>query len=128
MKLALYSLAGSAMVLIGLIAAFVLAGSKTMSLVELAKFPFPAAAQHRVIAREGGIPELRILLASDTEPDVRTGATVALGLIVFWMLIGVFAATRMTETHCRNVWSPAGVRAATCSTGCPTPTSGCFST
>ena len=45
MKLALYSLAGSAMVLIGLIAAFVLAGSKTMSLVELAKFPFPAAFQ-----------------------------------------------------------------------------------
>lgn len=41
MKLALYSFAGSAMVLIGLIAAFVLAGSRTMSLPELAKFPFP---------------------------------------------------------------------------------------
>ena len=27
------------------------------------------------------VPELRILLATDTEPDVRTGATVALGLI-----------------------------------------------
>ncbi|HWV99216.1 MAG TPA: NADH-quinone oxidoreductase subunit M [Candidatus Acidoferrum sp.] len=41
MKLALYSFAGSAMVLIGLISAFVLAGAKTMSLPELAKFPFP---------------------------------------------------------------------------------------
>ncbi len=27
------------------------------------------------------VPELRILLATDTEPDIRTGATVALGLI-----------------------------------------------
>src|SRR5882672_8261610 len=41
MKLALYSFVGSGMVLIGLIAAFVLAGGKTMSLLELAKFPFP---------------------------------------------------------------------------------------
>src|SRR5204862_47668 len=41
MKLALYSFVGSAMVLIGLIAAYVIAGAKTMSLVELAKFPFP---------------------------------------------------------------------------------------
>jgi NADH-quinone oxidoreductase subunit M len=41
MKLALYSFVGSAMVLIGLIAAFVLAGGRTMSLVELSKFPFP---------------------------------------------------------------------------------------
>jgi NADH-quinone oxidoreductase subunit M len=41
MKLALYSFVGSAMVLIGLIAAYVVAGAKTMSLVELAKFPFP---------------------------------------------------------------------------------------
>jgi NADH-quinone oxidoreductase subunit M len=45
MKLALYSFAGSAMALIGLIAAFVLAGSKTMSLVELAKYPFPQSFQ-----------------------------------------------------------------------------------
>src|SRR5258708_5834764 len=41
MKLALYSFIGSAMVLIGLIAAYVVAGAKTMSLIELAKFPFP---------------------------------------------------------------------------------------
>ena len=41
MKLALYSFVGSAMVLIGLIAAFVLAGGRTMSLLELSKFPFP---------------------------------------------------------------------------------------
>jgi NADH-quinone oxidoreductase subunit M len=41
MKLALYSFAGSAMVLIGLIAAFVQAGGKTMNMVELAHFPFP---------------------------------------------------------------------------------------
>jgi NADH-quinone oxidoreductase subunit M len=40
MKLALYSFVGSAMVLIGLIAAYVIAGAKTMSLVDLAQFPF----------------------------------------------------------------------------------------
>jgi NADH-quinone oxidoreductase subunit M len=45
MKLALYSFIGSAMVLIGLIAAFVVAGAKTMSLIELAKFPFPESFQ-----------------------------------------------------------------------------------
>ena len=43
MKLALYSFVGSAMVLIGLIAAYVVAGAKTMNLVDLAQFPFPAA-------------------------------------------------------------------------------------
>jgi NADH-quinone oxidoreductase subunit M len=41
MKLALYSFVGSAMVLVGLIAAFVISGAKTMSLFELAKYPFP---------------------------------------------------------------------------------------
>lgn len=41
MKLALYSFVGSAMVLVGLIAAFIVAGAKTFSLLELAKFPFP---------------------------------------------------------------------------------------
>jgi NADH-quinone oxidoreductase subunit M len=41
MKLALYSFAGSAMVLIGIIAAFVESGAKTMNLAELAQFPFP---------------------------------------------------------------------------------------
>jgi NADH-quinone oxidoreductase subunit M len=41
MKLALYSFAGSAMVLIGMVAAFVVAGGRTMNLIELAKFPFP---------------------------------------------------------------------------------------
>jgi NADH-quinone oxidoreductase subunit M len=41
MKLALYSFVGSAMVLVGIIAAFVLSGAKTMSLFELAKYPFP---------------------------------------------------------------------------------------
>jgi NADH-quinone oxidoreductase subunit M len=40
MKLALYSFVGSAMVLIGLTAAYVIAGAKTMSLVDLAQFPF----------------------------------------------------------------------------------------
>lgn len=45
MKLALYSFVGSAMVLIGLIAAYVLAGSKTMDLVRLAQFPFPVHFQ-----------------------------------------------------------------------------------
>jgi NADH-quinone oxidoreductase subunit M len=40
MKLAIYSFVGSAMVLIGLIAAYVVAGSKTTSLGALAQFPF----------------------------------------------------------------------------------------
>src|SRR5215469_380563 len=41
MKLALYSFVGSAMVLIGLIAAYIVAGAHTMSLTDLAQFPFP---------------------------------------------------------------------------------------
>jgi NADH-quinone oxidoreductase subunit M len=45
MKLALYSFLGSALVLIGLIGAYVVSGSKTLSLVELAKFPFPQSFQ-----------------------------------------------------------------------------------
>src|SRR6266487_1550923 len=45
MKLALYSFVGSAMVLVGLIAAYVVAGAKTMSLIELAKYPFPHGFQ-----------------------------------------------------------------------------------
>jgi NADH-quinone oxidoreductase subunit M len=45
MKLVLYSFAGSAMVLAGLIAAFVVAGGKTMNVLELAKFPFPHSFQ-----------------------------------------------------------------------------------
>lgn len=46
MKLAIYSFVGSAMVLIGLIAAYVIAGGKTFDLVELAKFPFPREFQY----------------------------------------------------------------------------------
>jgi NADH-quinone oxidoreductase subunit M len=46
MKLALYSFVGSAMVLVGLIAAYVVAGGKTFDLVELAKYPFPASFQN----------------------------------------------------------------------------------
>ena len=45
MKLALYSFVGSAMVLIGLVAAYVVAGAKTMDLVQLAQFPFPVHFQ-----------------------------------------------------------------------------------
>ena len=45
MKLAIYSFVGSAMVLIGLIAAYVLAGGKTFNLLELAQFPFPEKFQ-----------------------------------------------------------------------------------
>lgn len=41
MKLALYSFVGSAMVLIGLVAAYVVAGAKTMDLLVLSQFPFP---------------------------------------------------------------------------------------
>jgi len=46
MKLALYSFVGSAMVLIGIIAAYVVAGSKTMNLLQLSQFPFPESFQH----------------------------------------------------------------------------------
>src|SRR6266496_4370961 len=46
MKLALYSFVGSAMVLIGIIAAYVVAGAKTTSLLELAKYPFPEHFQN----------------------------------------------------------------------------------
>lgn len=45
MKLALYSFVGSAMVLIGILAAYVVAGSRTTSLVELSRFPFPVHFQ-----------------------------------------------------------------------------------
>jgi NADH-quinone oxidoreductase subunit M len=45
MKLALYSFVGSAMVLIGLVAAYVVAGSTTMNLLELARFSFEAGFQ-----------------------------------------------------------------------------------
>jgi NADH-quinone oxidoreductase subunit M len=45
MKLALYSFIGSAMVLVGIVAAYVMAGAKSMSLVELAQFPFPVGFQ-----------------------------------------------------------------------------------
>ncbi|MBU6400530.1 MAG: NADH-quinone oxidoreductase subunit M [Verrucomicrobia bacterium] len=41
MKLALYSFVGSAMVLIGIVAAYVVAGAHTTNLFELAKYPFP---------------------------------------------------------------------------------------
>src|ERR1043165_1451934 len=41
MKLALYSFVGSAMVLVGLIAAYVKSGAHSFSVLELAKFPFP---------------------------------------------------------------------------------------
>ena len=46
MKLALYSFVGSAMVLVGIIAAYVKAGAKTTSLLELAAFPFPDSFQY----------------------------------------------------------------------------------
>jgi NADH-quinone oxidoreductase subunit M len=45
MKLALYSFVGSAMVLVGLIATYVVAGANTFDLLELAKFPFPETFQ-----------------------------------------------------------------------------------
>lgn len=45
MKLALYSFVGSAMVLIGLMAAYVVSGMKTMNLLELSHYPFPVGFQ-----------------------------------------------------------------------------------
>jgi NADH-quinone oxidoreductase subunit M len=48
MKLALYSFVGSAMVLVGIVAAYVLAGSKTMDLFQLARSPFGQNFQHWV--------------------------------------------------------------------------------
>jgi len=41
MKLALYSFVGSAMVLVGLMAAYIVAGAKSMQLSDLAGYPFP---------------------------------------------------------------------------------------
>jgi NADH-quinone oxidoreductase subunit M len=46
MKLALYSFVGSAMVLVGLIATYVVAGANTFDLLELAQFPFPETFQY----------------------------------------------------------------------------------
>src|SRR5258707_380686 len=46
MKLALYSFVGSGMVLIGIVAAYVVSGAKSMSLLELAKYPFPESFQY----------------------------------------------------------------------------------
>jgi NADH-quinone oxidoreductase subunit M len=45
MKLALYSFVGSAMVLVGIIAAYVVAGGRTMNLLELARYHFPLQFQ-----------------------------------------------------------------------------------
>jgi NADH-quinone oxidoreductase subunit M len=45
MKLALYSFIGSAMVLVGLIAAYVVSGSQTMILMDLAQYSFPPGFQ-----------------------------------------------------------------------------------
>ena len=45
MKLALYSFVGSAMVLVGLIAAYVVSGAHTFNLIELAQYQFPKEFQ-----------------------------------------------------------------------------------
>ncbi|MCI0537279.1 MAG: NADH-quinone oxidoreductase subunit M [Verrucomicrobiales bacterium] len=45
MKLVLYSFVGSALVLVGVIAAYVVAGAQTFDLLELAKFPYPESFQ-----------------------------------------------------------------------------------
>jgi len=45
MKLALYSFVGSAMVLVGLVAVYVVSGSTTMNLLELARYSFSAGFQ-----------------------------------------------------------------------------------
>jgi NADH-quinone oxidoreductase subunit M len=45
MKLALYSFVGSAMVLVGIVAAYVVSGGRSMSLTILAQYPFPEAFQ-----------------------------------------------------------------------------------
>ena len=46
MKLALYSFVGSAMVLVGLIAAYVVSGAKTFDLTDLARGPYPPGFQN----------------------------------------------------------------------------------
>jgi NADH-quinone oxidoreductase subunit M len=45
MKLALYSFVGSAMVLVGVIAAYAVSGARTMSVIELGSYQFPLAFQ-----------------------------------------------------------------------------------
>ena len=46
MKLALYSFVGSAMVLVGLVAAYVVSGATTFNLIEMAQFTFPERFQY----------------------------------------------------------------------------------
>jgi NADH-quinone oxidoreductase subunit M len=46
MKLALYSFVGSAMVLIGIVAAYVVSGAKSMSLLDMAHYEYPASFQY----------------------------------------------------------------------------------
>jgi NADH-quinone oxidoreductase subunit M len=46
MKLALYSFVGSALVLVGLIAAYVLSGAHSFGLADLAAYPYPASFQN----------------------------------------------------------------------------------
>lgn len=46
MKLALYSFVGSALVLIGLIAAYVVSGAESFGVADLARFAYPASFQH----------------------------------------------------------------------------------
>ncbi len=46
MKLALYSFIGSAMVMVGLIAAYIVSGSKSFDLLVLSQYPFPAGFQN----------------------------------------------------------------------------------
>jgi NADH-quinone oxidoreductase subunit M len=77
-KLALYSFVGSAMVLTGLIAAYVLSGAQTFDLLvqagPLAAHPFPVAFQHWVFL---------LVLAGLSVP---AGLVIAFGCAPGWLL------------------------------------------
>lgn len=102
MKLALYSFVGSAMVLIAMVAAFVVAGGNTMSLMELAKFPFPEDFQRWIFPLTFiGFAILAGLWPFHTwaptgHVAAPTGASMLLAGVV--MKLGAYAALRVSLT------------------------------
>jgi len=110
MKLALYSFGGSALVLIGLIAAYVVAGAKTFDLVELARHPFsPGFQTGAFLLVFVGFAVLAGLWPFHTwaptgHVAAPTGASMLLAGVV--MKLGAYGALRVAMTL-----FPAGLRA-----------------
>ncbi len=102
MKLALYSFAGSAMVVIGLIAAYVVSGANTFDLATLAQHPFPATFQYWAFplifigfAILAGIWPLHTW-APTGHVAAPTGASMLLAGVV--MKLGAYGALRVAMT------------------------------